>query len=159
MVTTTSPSRDDERHTAPTRELSAEDVALLPYSSGTAGLPKDVVLSYRNLVASFSVHPGILPIGLSEPALAGTAPADSPQGRLREWVRQELAAGRGAEPHQVAELLLRIATGEIDGLSGRHLSVHDDLDTLLSRTDDVLRDDLYVLRVRTLSSNSATSAT
>lgn len=42
----------DERHTAPTREISAEDVALLPYSSGTTGLPKGVVLSHRNLVAS-----------------------------------------------------------------------------------------------------------
>lgn len=93
-------------------------------------------------ISVFSVHPGILPIGLSEPALADTAPADSPPGRLREWVRQELAAGRGAEPHQVADLLLRIATGEADRLSGRHLSVHDDLDTLLSRADDVLGEDL-----------------
>ncbi|MGH3768282.1 MAG: SDR family NAD(P)-dependent oxidoreductase [Pseudonocardiaceae bacterium] len=101
-------------------------------------------------ISVFSVHPGILPIGLSEPALASTAPADSPQGRLREWVRQELAAGRGAEPRQVAELLMRIANGDLDRLSGRHLSVHDDLDMLLSRTEDVLRDDLHVLRLRDL---------
>jgi NAD(P)-dependent dehydrogenase (short-subunit alcohol dehydrogenase family) len=101
-------------------------------------------------ISVFSVHPGILPIGLSEPALASTAPADSPQGRMREWVRQELAAGRGAEPRQVVELLMRIANGDLDRLSGRHLSVHDDLDTLVSRTEDVLRDDLYVLRLRDL---------
>ena len=101
-------------------------------------------------ISVFSVHPGILPIGLSEPALASTAPPDSPEGRMREWVRHELAEGRGAEPHQVAELLLRIATGECDRFSGRHLSVHDDLDGLLARTDDVLRDDLYVLRRRDL---------
>jgi NAD(P)-dependent dehydrogenase (short-subunit alcohol dehydrogenase family) len=101
-------------------------------------------------ISVFSVHPGILPIGLSEPALASTAPADSPQGRMREWVRQELAAGRGAEPRQVVELLMRIANGDLDRLSGRHLSVHDDLDTLVSRTEDVLRDDLHVLRLRDL---------
>ncbi|MGH3788559.1 MAG: SDR family oxidoreductase [Pseudonocardiaceae bacterium] len=104
-------------------------------------------------IGVFSVHPGILPIGLSEPALASTAPADSPEGRLREWVRRELATGRGAKPHQVAELLLRVATGQADQLSGRHLSVHDDLDTLLSRTEDVLRDDLHLLRLRSLSSD------
>jgi NAD(P)-dependent dehydrogenase (short-subunit alcohol dehydrogenase family) len=105
----------------------------------------------RHGISVFSVHPGILPIGLSEPALASTAPADSPQGRLRDWVRQELAAGRGARPHQVAELLIRIATGELDRLSGRHLSVHDDLDTMLAHTEDILRDDLNVLRLRNLS--------
>jgi NAD(P)-dependent dehydrogenase (short-subunit alcohol dehydrogenase family) len=99
-------------------------------------------------ISVFSVHPGILPIGLSEPALASTAPANSPEGRLREWVGHELAAGRGAHPDQVATLLLRIAIGEFDRLSGRHLSVHDDFDALLAHTEDVLRDDLYVLRRR-----------
>jgi NAD(P)-dependent dehydrogenase (short-subunit alcohol dehydrogenase family) len=101
-------------------------------------------------ISVFSVHPGLLRIGLSESALAGTAPADSAEGLMHAWVRRELAAGRGAEPHQGAELLLRIATGEVDRLNGRHLSVHDDLDTLLARTEDVLRDDLSVLRVRSL---------
>jgi NAD(P)-dependent dehydrogenase (short-subunit alcohol dehydrogenase family) len=99
-------------------------------------------------ISVFSVHPGILPIGLSEPALASTAPANSPEGRLREWVGHELAEGRGAHPDQVATLLLRIAIGEFDRLSGRHLSVHDDFDALLAHTEDVLRDDLYVLRRR-----------
>ncbi len=108
-------------------------------------------LSYetrRHGISVFSVHPGVLPIGLSEPALASTAPADSPQGRLRDWVHRELTEGRGADPVQVAQLVLRIATGEVDRLSGRHLSVHDDLDALLSRVEQVLSGDLYVLRRR-----------
>jgi NAD(P)-dependent dehydrogenase (short-subunit alcohol dehydrogenase family) len=107
-------------------------------------------LSYetrRYGISVFSVHPGLVSIGLTEMALTGTVPANSLEGRMGEWARQELAAGRGAQPHQIAELLLRIATGEVDQLSGRHLSVHDDLDTLLSRTEDVLSDDLYVLRL------------
>ncbi|HZS19721.1 MAG TPA: SDR family oxidoreductase [Pseudonocardiaceae bacterium] len=110
-------------------------------------------LSYetkRYGIGVFSVHPGILSIGLSEPALASTAPADSPLGRMRTWVGNELAEGRGAQPDQAAGLLLRIATGELDRLTGRHLSVHDDVDALLARIDDVVRDDLYVLRRREL---------
>ncbi|MBV8996384.1 MAG: SDR family oxidoreductase [Pseudonocardiales bacterium] len=103
-------------------------------------------------VGVFSVDPGVLTIGLGELALASTAPADSPQGRMREWVGHQLAEGRVAQPDQGGEVLLRIATGELDRLSGRHLSVHDDLDALLARTEDVLRDDLYVLRRRDLPS-------
>lgn len=41
-----------EHHPAPGIEIGADDIALLPYSSGTIGLPKGVVLSHRNLVAS-----------------------------------------------------------------------------------------------------------
>jgi len=37
---------------APAAHVSASDVALLPTSSGTTGLPKSVELSHRNLVAS-----------------------------------------------------------------------------------------------------------
>jgi hypothetical protein len=36
--------------------------------------------------------------------------------------------------------------GRGDPLSGRHLSVNDDLDSILSRLDQVARDDLYLLR-------------
>ncbi|MFZ0118848.1 MAG: SDR family NAD(P)-dependent oxidoreductase [Pseudonocardiaceae bacterium] len=104
----------------------------------------------RHGISVFSVHPGLLLIGLGEPALASSVPADSAQGRMREWVRQEFAAGRGAQPHQIAELLLRIVTGEVDRLSGRHLSVHDNLELMLNFTEDVLHDDLYVLRLQSL---------
>ena len=54
--------------------------------------------------------------------------------------------GRGADPARAAGLLLRIAAGDADRLTGRHLSVHDDLDRLLRRLPEVLEHDLYVLR-------------
>lgn len=101
----------------------------------------------RHGISVFSVHPGLLPIGLSVPALVGTASVDTAACLMHAWVRRELAAGRGAEPQQGVELLLRIATGELDRLSGRHVSVHDDVDAMLSRAEDVVRDDLYVLRL------------
>ena len=43
-------------------------------------------------------------------------------------------------------LMLRLARGDADALSGRHLSVHDDLDALLDRIDTVRDRDLYVMR-------------
>jgi len=102
----------------------------------------------RTGVTAFSVHPGLLPIGLSEPALESQAPADSIEGKVLGWVRRELEEGRGAEPAAAARFVLRIAAGDCDGLSGCHLSVHDDLDALIERADAISHQDLYMLRRR-----------
>ena len=48
--------------TADLPNVAPSDIALLPYSSGTTGLPKGVQLSHRNIVANLcqNQHPGIL---------------------------------------------------------------------------------------------------
>ncbi len=99
----------------------------------------------RSGVRAFSVHPGLTPIGLTERALADAAPAGSAEARMYAWVRQELAAGRGAEPALAVRLVIRLATGDADRLSGCHLSVHDDLDAILACGPDVR--DRYQLRL------------
>jgi NAD(P)-dependent dehydrogenase (short-subunit alcohol dehydrogenase family) len=100
-------------------------------------------------VSVFSVHPGLTPIGLSE-SLAD-APARSAEAKMHAWVSQQLADGHGADPSWAANLVLRLAAGHADALTGRHLSVHDNLDTLLTSIDDIRHRDLYQLRVRTLT--------
>ena len=110
----------------------------------------------RHGVTAFSVHPGILPIGFSEAALADDSPPDSIQGRKSAWIKQMLSDGRGADPAWVADLLLRIAAGELDALSGRHITVHDDLDAALARIGEVEEQDLYLMRVRTIGGGEAT---
>jgi acyl-CoA synthetase (AMP-forming)/AMP-acid ligase II/NAD(P)-dependent dehydrogenase (short-subunit alcohol dehydrogenase family) len=99
-------------------------------------------------VAVFSAHPGLLPIGLSEPALTTRPPEDSAAGRVFSWIRRQLAEGHGVEPTASTRFLLRLAAGDCDGLSGRHLSVHDDLDALAGSVEEIIRDDLYTLRRR-----------
>lgn len=99
-------------------------------------------------VSVFSFHPGLLPIGLSEAVLAADVAPDSPEGRVADWARREFAEGRGADPDRAAEMVVQLAAGHGDRLSGRHLSVHDDLDFLLERVEDIRRDDLRTLRVR-----------
>jgi NAD(P)-dependent dehydrogenase (short-subunit alcohol dehydrogenase family) len=107
-------------------------------------------------VRAFSVHPGITPIGLSERALAGGAPPGSAEAQIHAWVRQELRAGRGAEPALVARLVTRLAAGHADRLSGCHLSVHDDLEAILACEDDIRH--RYQLRLAAGNASSPTGS-
>jgi len=100
-------------------------------------------------VSVFSVDPGLLPIGLGEAALRAGANLQTPEGRVHRWIRDQLAAGRGADPEEAARLILALASGRADRLSGRHLSVTDNLDALLPRIGQIERDDLHTLRLRT----------
>jgi NAD(P)-dependent dehydrogenase (short-subunit alcohol dehydrogenase family) len=100
-------------------------------------------------VSVFSVDPGLLPIGLGEAALKASAGRRTPAGRVQRWIRDQLAAGRGADPEEAARLILALASGRADRLSGRHLSVTDSLDVLLPRIEQIERDDLHTLRLRT----------
>jgi NAD(P)-dependent dehydrogenase (short-subunit alcohol dehydrogenase family) len=103
----------------------------------------------RHGVPVLSVDPGLLPIGLTEPGLNSTPDPGTPEARIAGWVRGRLASGRGADPGQAAHLILQLAAGRGDRLSGRHLTVADDLDSLLARLDQIQREDLLVMRLRT----------
>ncbi|HET6686454.1 MAG TPA: SDR family oxidoreductase, partial [Jiangellaceae bacterium] len=128
--------------------VSAYSVSKAAVAKFTENLARE---THRHGISVFSVHPGLLPIGLAEPALATSSPPDSHEARVHAWIRQELAAGRGADPAAAVELIIGLASGRYDELSGRQLSVHDDLDRALARIDDVRDTELYVLGVRTLS--------
>jgi len=104
-------------------------------------------------VQAFSVHPGLTPIGLSERALADGAPPGSAEAQIFAWIRQELRAGRSAEPALVARLVTRLAAGHADRLSGCHLSVHDNLEAILACGQDVR--DRYQLRLAASHTSSA----
>jgi NAD(P)-dependent dehydrogenase (short-subunit alcohol dehydrogenase family) len=104
----------------------------------------------RHGVVVFSVHPGLLPIGLGERAFAVDPAVGSHLWRVQRWVQHEISAGRGADPGAAVHLIVRLAAGDADALSGRHLSVHDDLDTLLAQVATVEHDDLYLLHPRRL---------
>ena len=84
--------------------------------------------------------------GNNTPSFPGTHDA-----RLYAWAQHELNAGRGAEPDRAIEQIYRLTTGRYDELSGRHLSVHDDLDEILRRIHDVRDSELYLLGMHRLA--------
>ena len=98
-------------------------------------------------VSVFSVDPGILPIGLGELALNNMSPPGTAEGRVTGWIRDQLAACRGTDPDRAAGLILGLAGGQADRLSGRHLTAEDDLNQLLGDTDRIQREDLRTLRL------------
>src|SRR5262249_53816398 len=53
-------------------------------------------------------------------------------------------------PGHIADLCVRLARVDGDALAGRFIHVLYDLDEMCARADEVVRDDLYQLRLRTL---------
>jgi NAD(P)-dependent dehydrogenase (short-subunit alcohol dehydrogenase family) len=58
------------------------------------------------------------------------------------------AMERQCRPERAAQLVVFLASGDGDWLSGRCLSVSDDVAELGRRTEEIQRHDLYVLRLR-----------
>jgi NAD(P)-dependent dehydrogenase (short-subunit alcohol dehydrogenase family) len=119
-----------------------------PYSSGYAS-GKAALLRFVDSLAAevegrgvsvFAVTPGFVRTRLVEDA------ARSEEGR--RWL-PELAERQDAlEPERAGRLVVELATGRADALSGRFLHVLDDLDDLIARADEISRDDVYALRLR-----------
>jgi NAD(P)-dependent dehydrogenase (short-subunit alcohol dehydrogenase family) len=59
------------------------------------------------------------------------------------------AEGRGVPPSRSAQLIVALAAGTADVLTGRVVGVGDDLPDLIRRADEIARDDRFVLKVRT----------
>jgi NAD(P)-dependent dehydrogenase (short-subunit alcohol dehydrogenase family) len=120
-----------------------------PYLSGY-GAAKAAVLNLTESLAAetagrgvfvFAVTPGRVRTELTEPMV------ESPEGRR---FLPHLQSGRWLEPELGAQLVVQLAAGGADVLSGRFLHALDDLEALVQQASEIVRDDLYVARLRTL---------
>lgn len=95
-------------------------------------------------IAVFAVSPGMVRTAQTELLLSTEAgrrwAPHAGQMRPEEW----------NSPEAANELVLQLASGRADGLSGRFFHVRDDLAEILRREADVRREDLYTLRLRKL---------
>jgi NAD(P)-dependent dehydrogenase (short-subunit alcohol dehydrogenase family) len=91
-------------------------------------------------VRVFPIRPGVVRTAMVE------------EGRKRvPLVQKVLDDGLDVTPQVVAELVLFLASGRADALSGRLFSVNDDREEIVRRADAVEREELYLLRSRRLA--------
>jgi NAD(P)-dependent dehydrogenase (short-subunit alcohol dehydrogenase family) len=102
----------------------------------------------RHGIAAFAIHPGLVRMGLTETSLKAKAADGSPEATVQAWVRTQVERGLDVPHERACELVVRLASGEADELSGRYITVHDDLEELLARAETIRRSDSHVLRRR-----------
>jgi NAD(P)-dependent dehydrogenase (short-subunit alcohol dehydrogenase family) len=94
-------------------------------------------------ISVFAVHPGTVRTAMI------TGGFDTPAGR--QWIpkfRDTPEKMSYVSPDRSAQLVLQLASGRADALTGRFLSIHQDLNMLLARAEEIAPTDLYTLRVR-----------
>ena len=131
---------------------SAATVAVV--HMGTYVIAKTALIRFTEILAAelkdsgvtvFAIDPGTVRTAMSEYVL------ESEEGRKwLPWFRKLFDKGRDVPPEKAAQLVVQLAAGQADALSGRFLSLSDDLEKLLGQLEEVKRGDLYALRVRKL---------
>ncbi len=60
-----------------------------------------------------------------------------------------LEEGAGIPPERAADLVVLLASGRADALSGCFIDVNDDVTEMVSRAQEIQQNELYTLRLRT----------
>ncbi len=98
-------------------------------------------------VSVFAIGPGLvrtaMALGLVE------------SGADEKWhggtFAKRLEEGRDVPPERAARLVLELASGAADALSGPYLDINDDLGDLVGRMDEIREKKLYLLRLQRLA--------
>lgn len=98
-------------------------------------------------VSVFVVSPGTVRTAMTEYSLN----SDAGQ-RWLPWFRRIFDERIDVPAERPARLVLELASGKADALSGRLISVYDDLDLLCARAREIEQQDLYCLRLPKLAS-------
>jgi NAD(P)-dependent dehydrogenase (short-subunit alcohol dehydrogenase family) len=98
--------------------------------------------TYQQGVMVFAIDPGLVRTAISESALSCGEPA------IEQWFTDAFARHEAVSPKSVAALVVYLASGAADALSGRNIDLSDDLAQMVARAAEIEERDLYVLRER-----------
>jgi len=98
-------------------------------------------------IAVFSISPGTVRTAMSEYSL------HSPEGqKWLPWFRRFFDEKVVVPAERPASLVLELASGRADALSGRFLSIYDDLEHLVKNSAQIEKQNLHTLKVEKLAS-------
>jgi NAD(P)-dependent dehydrogenase (short-subunit alcohol dehydrogenase family) len=100
-------------------------------------------------IKAFAIEPGTVRTAMSEHGCNSEAGQ-----KWIPWFRQIFEEGRDDPLEEVTRLVLALASGQADVLSGRTLSIADDLAELVKQTEAIEQDNLYTLKLDTLPASS-----
>jgi NAD(P)-dependent dehydrogenase (short-subunit alcohol dehydrogenase family) len=94
-------------------------------------------------ISVFAIGPGTVRTSMTEITL------ESPEGKKwLPWFRSIFDEGRNVAPERAAGLVATLAAGKADALTGRFISINDDLNALLMDAPRIERENLYTLRLK-----------
>jgi NAD(P)-dependent dehydrogenase (short-subunit alcohol dehydrogenase family) len=93
-------------------------------------------------VMAFAIGPGLVRTAMSESALSCGEPS------VERWFADAFASQHDVSTESAAALVIYLASGAADVLSGRNIDVSDDVAQMVARADEIEERDLYVLRER-----------
>jgi NAD(P)-dependent dehydrogenase (short-subunit alcohol dehydrogenase family) len=96
-------------------------------------------------IAVFAFHPGVV----RTPMLAGLTESPDVPKEVGDRFRALLSQGRDTPIERCAQMLLFLVSGRADALSGRFIRTQDNKEELLRRAEEIQRDDLYAVTLRT----------
>ena len=103
-------------------------------------------------VAVFAISPGTVRTAMSGYSL------NSPEGqKWLPWFRRIMDEKFDVPAERPAKLVLDLASGRADALSGRYLSIYDDLDVMARNVATIEEKDLYSLKLEKFSSAGGNS--
>lgn len=97
-------------------------------------------------ISAFVIGPGTVRTAMAEYSL------NSEEGKKwLPWFPKIFEQGLASPPERPAQLVVRLASGKADALSGRFLTTADDLEMILEKAEQVEKENLYALRVGRLT--------
>jgi NAD(P)-dependent dehydrogenase (short-subunit alcohol dehydrogenase family) len=97
-------------------------------------------------ISSFAIHPGTVRTPMNA-YVHDSEEAGQRAPEVQHWFRQLYAEGRDTPIERAVELVLALASGRADALSGCFLSVSDDLDTLVAQAETIQREERLRMRL------------
>lgn len=109
---------------------------------------KCAVIRFSEQLA-FELAPHRVSVFAIQPGTVRTRMVEESRARL-PYIQAILDRGQDATPDVAANLVLKLASGCADALSGRFFSVHENVDDVVRRAEEVRSRDLYALRLLNL---------